>query len=83
VLALSAAKAKTVALVAGTAAVTAGAVGGGTVALQAVSDSSGLPSTSVSAPVTAAVATPTVTVGIGEQGKGGAPSGAATPPPPS
>lgn len=66
-LALLAAKAKTVALVAGTAAVTAGAVGGGTLALQSVSDSSDLPATSVSAPDTA---TPTVTVGIGKQGKG-------------
>lgn len=66
VLTLLAAKAKTVALVAGTAAVTAGAVGGGTVALQAVSDSSDLPA--AVAPVD--VATPTSTIGIGRQGKG-------------
>ena len=62
-LALLAVKAKTIALVAGTAVVTAGAVGGGSVALQAVSSET---------PVVqaAAAATPTVTIGIGRKGNG-------------
>jgi len=58
VLALLAVKAKTIALVAATAVVTAGAVGGGAVAVRAV--------TSESASVRADVATPTV--GLGQRG---------------
>lgn len=62
-LTLLAVKAKTVALVAGTAAVTAGAVGGGTIALSAVSQNSAAPAAAGSS-----AATPTATVGT--RGKG-------------
>ena len=64
-LVLLAAKAKTVALVAGTAVVTAGAVGGGAVAVQTVSAEQPSPGVAVAED---APATPTV--GTGKQGKG-------------
>ena len=65
-LTLLAVKAKTVALVAGTAVITAGAVGGGAVALQSVSSDA-----PIAAPAAAtANATPTATIGIGKKGRG-------------
>ena len=65
-LTLLAVKAKTVALVAGTAVITAGAVGGGAVALQSVSSDA-----PIAAPAAAvATATPTATIGIGKKGRG-------------